>query len=264
MHDIEQKLPFVDDSDVVQKSESDPLLRAALELSRPVNWWGTGLPPDSILPIGEQGIPIKWVPVQDVLTNLAAAPPDDQVAVIEANQKRILGDCRAIIDKLSDSSLSDARRLVLRAFDTFSAGYHEGALALSVAVAEEHALWAGTIRAGLVAAQGGGNLEEIVERYRRNLRRKKYQLARIELGSGTLSHDFDVPRKALIAPIPKFFTPFYPGSGQPAPDALSRHVVAHRPTIGHFSTGNAILAMMLATSLLKEREEYREYICLDV
>lgn len=172
MHDIEQKLPFVDNPDVVQKSESDPLLRSALELSRPVNWWGTGLPPDTILPIGEQGIPIKWVPVQDVLKDLAAALPDDRVAVVEANQNRIIGDCRAIVDELSDSSLSDARQLVLRAFDTFSAGYHEGALALSVAVAEEHALWAGTIRAGLVAAQGGGNIEEIMERYRRNLTEK--------------------------------------------------------------------------------------------
>jgi hypothetical protein len=209
-------------------------------------------------------MPIKWVPAQDVLIDLAAAQPDDRVAVIEANQNRILGDCHVIVDQLSDSSLSDASCLVLRAFDTFTAGYHEGALALSVAVAEEYALWAGTIRAGLVAAQGGGNLEEIMERYRRNLKKEKYRLARIELESGTLGHDFDVPRKALIAPIPKFFTPFRPESGQPAPDALSRHVVAHRPTVGHFSTGNAILAMMLATSLLKEREEYHEYIYLDV
>jgi hypothetical protein len=90
-----------------------------------------------------------------------------------------------------------------------------------------------------------------------------YRLAKEELASGTLNQGFDIPRKALIAPIPRFFEPFYPDRGDPVPSSLSRHAVAHQPTVEHFSRENAIMAVMLASSLLRERESYRDYFYID-
>ncbi|HXL93695.1 MAG TPA: hypothetical protein VN969_32590 [Streptosporangiaceae bacterium] len=260
MRDIEGKLPFVDDCDVLKKAESDRLLRLALEMSRPVNWWGTGLAPHDLLPIAEQGIPVKWVPAPTVLKALAAALPGDRVALLLSYTEEILSNCRSIIDSYSADSFGDTKVLLLRAFDAFDAGFHEAAIALAVAVAEGHALWASRLRTGVLASLGAPSFDQVLKNLQQIHKERGYRLAEKELASGTLNQDFDIPRRALIAPIPTFFTPFHPDKGEPVPVMLSRHVVTHQPTIDHFSRGNAIMAMMLATSLFVEREEHRDYI----
>ncbi len=264
MRDIEEKLPYVDDCDVLAKATSDSLLRLALEMSRPVNWWGTGLAPQDLLPVAEQGIPVKWVPAPAVLKALAAAPPDDRPVFLLSHEEEIMSHCRSVLDECSDDSLGDDRYLLIRACDTFGAGFHEAAIALGVAVAERHAVWTSMIRAGVLASLGAATFDEIQKNLRRMHKEDRYRLAKKELESGTLSQEFDVPRQALIAPLPVFFTPFRPDRGDTVPGVLSRHAVAHRPTIEHFSRENAIMAMMLATSLLKEREEYRDYLEIDM
>jgi hypothetical protein len=69
-----------------------------------------------------------------------------------------------------------------------------------------------------------------------------------------------MPRKVLIAPIHRFFTGWYPDRGQKPPDGLSRHVVAHQPTQQHFSPENALLSLMLVTSLLREEQAWAEEV----
>jgi hypothetical protein len=48
--------------------------------------------------------------------------------------------------------------------------------------------------------------------------------------------------------------------GDPIPGELSRHVVAHSATVAHFSQENALLALMLVTSILREMHEWCEEV----
>lgn len=266
MRDIEEKLALVDAEDVLSKVQSDPLLQVALEMSRPPNWWGTGLSPQRILPIAEDGIPVKWIPGPAVIKELVAAQPGDRVDLLRSYEEEIIAECHSLVDECSGTAFGDVRLLALRSIDTFAAGYFEAATALAVAVAEGLALWASRLRAGILASLDGGNIDAIMRKSSRMYvdLSAGYRLARKELDSGILNHDFDVPRQALIAPIPKFFTPFYPGRGDEVPVVLSRHVVAHQPTVEHFSPENSIMAIMLTASLLKERDAHRDYDYIDI
>ena len=65
----------------------------------------------------------------------------------------------------------------------------------------------------------------------------------------------ELRRAIALAPIERFYTEWYPSSGRPAPAELSRHVTIHQATLDHFSRSNALLAVMLMTSLLREFQQ---------
>ena len=54
----------------------------------------------------------------------------------------------------------------------------------------------------------------------------------------------------MILPLLKFYDDWHPKSGMSAPTDLSRHVTAHQATAAHYTTVNALVAVMLMTSLL--------------
>ena len=54
----------------------------------------------------------------------------------------------------------------------------------------------------------------------------------------------------MILPLLKFYDEWHPKSGMSAPADLSRHVTAHQATAAHYTTVNALVAVMLMTSLL--------------
>jgi hypothetical protein len=73
--DIPAEFGHVDDPDVLERMKINPALHAALQLTRPENWWGTGLKPGVLFAIAEaDGIPVAGVPSAAILLDLAAAP----------------------------------------------------------------------------------------------------------------------------------------------------------------------------------------------
>jgi hypothetical protein len=64
--------------------------------------------------------------------------------------------------------------------------------------------------------------------------------------------------KAALAPIGPFYTAWYPSSGSPAPEALSRHVTIHQADQQHYTSGNAAVAVLLITSVLRALQELAE------
>jgi hypothetical protein len=93
--------------------------------------------------------------------------------------------------------------------------------------------------------------------------RQKYRLAQLEFAAvapGAALHGYEVLRHALIGPIPKFFTPFHGTQGEPIPDTVSRHATVHKPTVKHFSRVNALTAIMLSTSILREQQAWCEEV----
>lgn len=68
----------------------------------------------------------------------------------------------------------------------------------------------------------------------------------------------EVRVKAALAPIPKFYTPWWPASGLPIPVELSRHVSVHQADVLHYTEENAVIAAMLVASVLKAVDESQQ------
>ena len=257
LHEILEQFDHVDDVDVLEKAKTNRALSAALRLIRPENWRGCGLRPEQILSMAvESGIPVVWVPPTSVLKALVAAAPEDRISVLMASEAEVVAQCRLLLEECSDPSVSEMHTLIDRALDTYQAGFHEAAMALAVVVGEPLALWASEPRVQMFESSQAEQEREA------NREKRKYRLAKIELdaaGSDALK-PVRVHRNALIAPIPKFFTPFHGGQDEKIPDTVSRHATVHQPTVEHLSQENALLATMLCVSLLRQQQDWVEEI----
>ncbi|MHB1711831.1 MAG: hypothetical protein ACYCV7_10570 [Acidimicrobiales bacterium] len=97
-------------------------------------------------------------------------------------------------------------------------------------------------------------------------KKNKYGLARLELSAvkpGDKLKRFDVLRHALIGPIPQFSTPFHAKLGEAISETVSRHAAVHRPTLKHLSEQNALLALILCVSILREMQDWAEEVRLE-
>ena len=252
--DIIAELDHVDDPDVFERMKTTPALRSALKMTRPENWWGTGLNPKVLFAISkDDGIPVAWVPPSAVLIELAATPDRNaRMSVLLAHKQEIIDQCKVITLNSDDSWITNERALIEKAIAAYEDGHLEAATALAVSVGEPLAIWASTPR---VKAFKSETEKALWEKRRENT--SKYQWATFELNDP----DADLsPYKILIAPIQSFFTSWKPTKGQKPPDSLSRHVVAHKPTVKHFSSENALLSLMLVTSILHYMQTWCEEV----
>ena len=64
--------------------------------------------------------------------------------------------------------------------------------------------------------------------------------------------------RLALAPIQHFYTSWHRDSGTPQPESLSRHVSVHQADPRHYTKGNAIVAAMLAASVLRALQEFQE------
>lgn len=253
--DIQAAAAHVDDPDVLDQARTNAAIQAALDMYRPENWAGTGLTPEEILPVArESGIPVVWVPSHRILSELACARHEDRPQILLANRDELLSQCGGRLAECTDPWVADAQSLLYRSAEALRAGHHEAAMALAVSVGEPLAHWASIPRVRGFGSQEEADAWELRVKKRSN----HYKLAALELDDllrgGRIVARWDVQRVALISPIPKFFTSFTPGSSHP--ESLSRHVVAHDPTPEHMSLHNALVALMLATSILREQQEW--------
>jgi hypothetical protein len=243
------------------KQNQNPALRMALEMSRPESWRGSGLTPEQFLPIAqEDAIPVAWVPPPEVLKALVAAQRSDRLSVVRSYEAAVLEQCRALLHRCRDPWIRDEAVLLGRAIDAFEAGHHEAAMTLAVALGEPLALWASEPRVQFFDSEAERVAWEVT------LKKDKYSLAKLELSAvapGQKLKRLEVLRHALIGPVPKFFTPYYPNQGQPVPNTVSRRATVHQPSIAHLSRDNALLAIMLSISILREQQSWSEEVRAD-
>jgi hypothetical protein len=256
--DVIDQFDHVDDPDVLEKAKTNRALSHALEMSRPENWRGSGLSPEQILPLAvESGIPVAWIPPAEVLRDLVAAAPTGRVRVLVARESEVLAQCRSRLEECDDPWVEAERFLVSRALAAYEAGFFEAAMALAVAVGEPLALWASVPRVKAFESEQERAHWEVTKR------KNRYGLAKLELGAvkpGEKLKRLEILRYALIGPIPKFFTPFHAVPGEPIPDTVSRHATVHRPTVTHLTKENAVLALMLCVSILRQMQDWAEEV----
>ena len=200
------------------------------------------------------------MPPTEVLMEVTAADPSDRIGVLVSRQDEVLAQCEALLAQCRDPELQESRTLAGRAAEALRAGHHEAAMALAVAVAESLAFWVAEIRTTPFDSRDEHDVHD-AQLGRRGNPRSRYRLAEAlleQMDSDERERWFDVMRRALLAPIPKFFTKFHPDDGDPVPETVSRHATVHRPTVEHLSPANALLSVMLCTSYLREQQQWIE------
>ncbi len=254
--DIFAQLDHVDDPDVHEKAKTNPALAAAYRMLRPDNWLDSGLTPEAALSIAvESGIPVCWVPPPQVLTQLAEADPDDRMDVLRANEASVLELCASLIEESDDPAIRDTQTLTRRSLSAYTDGHHEAAMALAITVAERLTIEVTKRQLNFfdTAAEQAAYVKAVRSEYKRAEQLLKY-LASHKDGRGWFMY-----WRALLQPVPKFFTPYYPDQGDPIPETTSRHAAVHNPTVEHLSKENALIALTLCTSLLRDLQSWREY-----
>lgn len=255
--EIFAQLKHVDDPDVHERAETNPALAAAYKMVRPKNWLGSGLTPEQALSIAvDSGIPVCSVPPPEVLAELAAADPDDRMSVLRANEAAVLELCATLIESFSAPEFEDAQTLTRCALDTYNDGHHPAAMALAVSVAEPLVLRATTQELHIFDSpeDQAAYLEQVDSHYKNAAHLLKY-IATHEDRQSWIMYCC-----ALLSPVPKFFTRYKREKGDPIPETASRHATAHNPTVKHLSEENALISLMLCTSLLRDQQMLHEYL----
>lgn len=259
MGDTMAKMPFIDDLDAAERARTDDSMRSALTMSRPENWWGTGASQHLLRAARDEGLPLAWVPRAETIKLLdAATDADARLAILIDHRDEIVADCEDLLDTGTDPDLTDTAGLAEKAIDAFKAGHHESAMALCVALGEPLAVWASSPRVHAFESREDHAAWEAKRKAPPRKGGGKYNYARIEidrLPAGGVEF-WDFSDQVLMAPVPRFFTSFFPDRGDPLPSSLSRHAVVHQPTLAHFSETNALLSIMLVCSILRSQEEW--------
>jgi hypothetical protein len=175
--------------------------------------------------IQDEGLPMAWVPPVEVVEEmLGAIDRTERVEVLLANKQAILDGCRAVTAEVDLHMLAEQRPLVEDAIEALAAGHHRSAQALATVTTE---------------TMIGRHVDEAYHRV----------LKKVRIGSDDSL--LQVRLLAALAPAGIFYVAWSPKSGKPAPEELSRHVVVHQAHKGHFTESNALIAVMLACSVLR-------------
>ena len=133
--DIIAAIPHVDDPDALVKAGTDPALRAAMDMSRPPNWHGTGASHDLLAIAQQEGLPLAWVPPAEVIRRLRSADSAEaREAVLLDEREVVLDACAAAADECDAPEIQPSRVLVEKSIAALRDGHYEAAMALAVSV----------------------------------------------------------------------------------------------------------------------------------
>ncbi len=206
---------------------------ARVRESRPPNW------PESMdfdrleEVIQDDGLPLVWVPRSSIVSQVLDAPDRvSGVKVLLAHRTEVIEDCREVLSTITTPTYGDKVALTVQAADAFADGHAGAAQALAVVVVES-----ATRRA----------INENSTRVKHWVRFDLDAIPYVELRL-----------RAALAPLVSFYEEWNDKAPTPRPDALSRHVTCHWAEPQHLTEGNALVAVLLATSILRALQELEE------
>jgi hypothetical protein len=176
----------------------------------------------------EDGIPVIWVTPTEVVEKLVTVDSsDERLAILLDYRDQIVECCRTVLDEIDAAELYDVRVLAHQALQSLVAGTFGPAQAMSVTILDS---LTAELKVNL-------NSEPAV--------RKKYLFHSDDL---TIH---EVIYRYTMAPFIPFARPWHPLSPLPKPTSLSRHVTIHQTDLEHYNPTNALVAVMLVTSVLR-------------
>ncbi|HVX07177.1 MAG TPA: hypothetical protein VHB92_04515 [Humibacter sp.] len=180
----------------------------------------------------EEGLPVIWVPGSELLAALvSAADRQARVDLLVEAREQVLGECRARLADVDHDGVAEWLPLAEEAICSIEADRHASAQTLAVTVADA-----------------------LLKKHLRG--RTNYGLYRDSL---KVDHEdvrvAEIRRTYALYPVVPFLTEWH-GGDQPLPGVLSRHVTVHFAHPDHLHEGNALVAIMLMTSLFCLLDEH--------
>jgi hypothetical protein len=217
------------------------------------NWKGDAFHRDGILDLDmfeiaddvmkAEGIPLAYVPRAEVLNELLLAPNDDtRRAILIDRRPEIVKDRAQVLDEVTDPRLQPLREQCGKALDALRYELDEPA--------QSHA--ANVFDRILRDIMRNGVLEpESVDKYIHHERAAKY-LKRRAVHDDIAIDEFRVG--CVVTPTILALKEYAPGR-TPIPRTFNRHATAHAAhSTMQFTPANALIAVMLTTSLLRESQ----------
>lgn len=230
-----------------------PSLRRTMLRLCPPNWHDLpeGASLATLFDLGDTGTPIAWVPRAEVLTELTGA--DDQAgreAVLSAHQAEIIVDCSSCLDEVTAAELSEQALLLREAISAAEDDRFAPAQALAASVLDT------TLRHSFDPKRLA-EFYKTVEKARRNSVRGYYARVLDQVRERDRETDANAMRELrwglVYTPLVVVLKEFWPGDR--VPTTFNRHACAHAASLIQFTPVNCLLAIALATSLLREAQQ---------
>ncbi|MGP4030067.1 hypothetical protein [Actinomadura sp. 3N407] len=220
----------------------------ALRRHFPANWHE--LPVDDIDAAFEivtnEGVPLAWTPRAILVEELIGAEDESERRIILAERaKDIADDCAAVLTEVTDPNLNELAEFATEAADCLSVGRHFSAQAGATTVVD-------TLLHHMVA-RGAPFLNAPLEKM-------KFGGFPDRLDVPDDETSFEAVRSTcaltpLRTVLKSYQFPSLNDPGDPMPTRLNRHVTVHQVCRAHSTPANAVVAVMLAASLLREAQE---------
>lgn len=180
--------------------------------------------------LAHEGIPVLWVPGPKIIAAIfEAEAPAERRRVISRRWKGIVTDCERVLEGVTHGHLADERGFALDCVRALRDGHVAPAQALA-----------------------SNLLDSVMQRFiSKNFRR---ELTNNEFKDNGVTFDFDDYsfRLALtFAPVWCAHAKYKPWEGDPIPSDYVRHASVHGVSRRQYKRINAVIALMLVTSVIK-------------
>jgi hypothetical protein len=211
-------------------------LRQGLLRACPPNWrdLDDSIQLNDLFDLTEAGFPTAWVPRSSVLEELARADETGRAGVFERHREVVIEDCTELADEITSDELAGLVVLLKEALQVAATGQLRAAQALAASVLDT------TLRHTFQPLRLTGFYKRVKDEI--SQRHENASMAELRWG---LAH---IPVVVVLAM-------FDPSQGDPVPSNFNRHASAHAAGLVQYTPANAVVALALATSLLREAQQ---------
>jgi hypothetical protein len=197
----------------------------------PDNWTELGESVNIFILLGlaEEGIPVTWVPGPVVLEALTTTDKSDRLSTLLSHRDDALDDCDSALGQPTTGPLTEQASLLTQAVGAMRAGLFAAAQALAASVIDT------VIRKAFLQPQ-----------------RRYYSAVQEKIENSYEAQLVDLRTAVTYWPILPAFGEFYENRGDPIPSDFNRHATAHTVGFTQYTEANALLAVLLATSVVRE------------
>jgi hypothetical protein len=194
----------------------------------PPNWMDVPDPPAVKarrgLEVAAQGVPLAWVPRGSIVRELVNVGASDRANITVEHHDDILDDCMNAVAPLVGGENNDLAILLGAAIDAVRGGHEQAGQALAVCV-----------------------FDSLLKKLKPE--RKYAQWQKLVDTRGRLPiHQYRT--MVAFAPLRSVLVDWWPNKGDPKPEDFNRHVTIHGASLDQYTRWHALLAVMVAASLL--------------
>ena len=217
-----------------------PGILSRLREMLPPNWDDLDGPDwEGALAAMNDGIPLIWVPRAAIASELmGAGDAASRRRILEQSAPDIMADCAAVLAEVTDPALAPLAALAAASARALGDGHCEAAQALAANVFDT---WLrDVVRRSVLFPPPGSE---------RSPYRHASGLIEPVTGEVTIS---ELRESGSLAPVVMALAGFTPGG--PVPEQFGRHATAHAASPEQYSDVNAVIAVMLTTSVLRQAQ----------